>query len=187
MSPGTHVQGQLAADAASTYVYRKEFIPEIRSPLTQALSPLKARSVGPGRGGDPRRFLSPGTMVQAQHAASKYGFEIRSPLEQVSPGRGRNPPRLLSPGTQVHDQQAAWAVSTYGQIQRVHCQQAALKADSTYGNWKEPIPKIRSPLEQMSPGRGRDPQETIPEIRSPLEQVSPGRGRDPPRLLSPGT
>jgi hypothetical protein len=76
---------------------------EIRSPMEQASSPLKARIAGPGRGGDPRRYLSQGTQVQGQLAAwaAGYGCEFRSPLEQVSPGRGKVPSRLLSPGTQV--------------------------------------------------------------------------------------
>ena len=84
---------------------------EIRSPMEQDSSPLKARIAGPGRGGDPRRFLSQGTQVQVQLAAwaAGYGREFRSPLEQVSPGRGEVQSRPMSPGTQVHGQLAARA------------------------------------------------------------------------------
>jgi hypothetical protein len=74
MSPGTQVQGRLAAWAAGRN--GREF----RSPLEQG---------SPGRGGVPSRLMSPGTQVQgrlAAWAAGGNGREFRSPLEQVSQG-----------------------------------------------------------------------------------------------------
>jgi hypothetical protein len=158
---------------------------EIRDPKPDgaSLEPLEPRIAGPGRGGDPRRFLSHGTQVQGQLAtwAACYGSKFRSPLEQGSPGRGGVPSRLMSPGTQVHGRLAAWAAG---------------------GNGRE----FRSPLEHGSPGRGKVLSRLLSpgtqvhgrlaaraaggdghEFRSPLEQVSPGRGEVLSRLMSPGT
>jgi hypothetical protein len=134
---------------------------EIRSPMEQALSPLKARIAGPGRGGDPWRFLSQGTQVQGQLAvwAAGYGREFRSPLEQVSPGRGKVLSRPLSPGTQVHGRLAARAAGGDGR-------------------------EFRSPLEQVSPGRG-SVETAVSRDPSPWQAGSTGCLRGGQRILKP--
>jgi hypothetical protein len=158
LSPYT--QGPLAWGASSSLSpnpagVQREGRSEIRSPMEQASSPLKARIAGPGRGGDQRRYLSQGTQVQGQLAAwaAGYGCEFRSPLEQVSPGRGKVPSRLLSPGTQV---------------------QGLLAARAAGGDGRE----FRSPLEQVSPGRGevlRDPCLQGPKSRAGWQHGLPAR------------
>jgi hypothetical protein len=107
---------------------------EIRSPMEQALSPLKARIAGPGRGGDPLRFLSHGTQVQGQLAAWAAGYcrEFRSPLEQGSPGRGGVQSRLMSPGTQVHGLLAAWAACGNGHEFRSQLEQVSQGEERTH-------------------------------------------------------
>jgi hypothetical protein len=157
--PGFPTWGTIASLSPNPAGVQREGRSEIRSPMEQALSPLKARIAGPGRGGDPRRFLSHGTQVQGQLAAwtAGYGREFRSPLEQGSPGRGRVPSRLLSPGTQVHGQLAARAASMHGWDERVPNSEAhwSKRAQGEAGDKRERTQAQRSSSCKAWPRPGR--------------------------------
>ena len=70
-------------------------------------SPLKARISGPGRGGDPRRFISPGAHVGSGARARAFSPKTARAQAMGACGAGFNPP-------QIQSQPPAIAGRTYG-------------------------------------------------------------------------